>query len=115
MVSVCSHVGHDSHCVDRADVDDVALVARDHRRQHSASDAHRADQVGADDVGPVIGRTLVEPRAPADVVSGIVDQHLDRPECIRDLIEQAVDRGMVGNVEPDRMRPGAEFGREPVE
>jgi hypothetical protein len=76
---------------------------------------HGADQVGADDVGPIVGRTLVEPGASADVMPGIVDQHLDRPERLRHLVEQPIDGGMVGGVEQDRMRHRTEFGRETIE
>jgi hypothetical protein len=82
------------------------------RRQDAACHAHQADQVGLDDAGPIVCRPDIEAGPAADVMSGVVDEDVDRLESIRNMIGQAVHAFGVGNIELDRERAVAHFGGE---
>ena len=79
--------------------------------QQRARHAHQADQVGLDDGGPVVGRAQVEAGAAADVVAGVVDEHVDAPPVGRKVLEDAVDGGLVGDIERQRQGGVAKVGQ----
>ena len=83
-----------------------------HAGQEAAGHPHQADQVGLDDGGPVVGRADIEARPAADVMSGVVDEDVDRLESIRNQVGQAVDGLVVRNIELERKRVVAHFSGE---
>ena len=83
-----------------------------HVGQDRAGDAHQADQIGLDDVGPVVGGAGIEPRPPADIVPGVVDEDVDRLELRGNGVRQAIHGLPIANVELDRKHRVARRGRE---
>ena len=90
----------------------MAGVAHDHVGQDAAGDPHQADQVGRNDVGPVVRRANVETGAAPDIMPGIVDENIDRLEGVGDQFEQPVDVFGVGDVELHRKGIVTHLGRE---
>ena len=72
----------------------------------------RPDQIGLDDRGPIVRRAGIEARPAADVVTGIVDEDVDRLEGVGNEIGQAVHGLGVGNIELDRESVVAHFRGE---
>jgi hypothetical protein len=110
--AVGRHVRNDADGVNRADVDDVARVTPDHVRQEAAGHPHQADQVGLDDAGPVVRRADIEACPAADVMSGVVDEDVDRLEGVRNEIGQAIGGFPVCNIKLDRERVVAQLSGE---
>src|SRR4029079_17388421 len=94
------------------DVDDVARITADHVGQQAAGHPHQADQIGLDDPGPIVRRARIEARPATDVVTGIVNEDVDRLEGVGDEIGQAVHGLGVGDVEFDGECVIAHFGGE---
>src|SRR5271154_3434935 len=87
----------------------MSLISSDHRREDRTSDAHQADKIGFDDRRPVIGWSLIKARASSNVVTGIVDENVNRLEGVGDDIEQPIDRGAGGNIKFDGVGLWTEF------
>src|SRR3954447_2782380 len=110
--AVGGHFRNDAYGVDRTHVDDVARVAPDHVGEDAARHPHQADQVGLNDVGPIVGRTDVETGPAADIMPGVVDEDVDRPKGLRNMIGQALHTLGVCNIHLDRKRIVAHFSGE---
>src|SRR5205085_9105696 len=69
--------------VDRADVDDPAVAAAGHALEHRFGHVEAAAEVDVDDLLPLHAVHPLHGRIAGD--SGIVDQHIDRPDLGLDL------------------------------
>ena len=69
--------------VDRADVDDAAVATADHAVEHGLCHVEAAAEVRIDHVLPLLVVHSLHRRIARD--SGVVDQHVDRPELRFDL------------------------------
>ena len=104
--------------VDRADVDDRSLLARDHATRHDLSDDERAVQVRAHHLAPSVVREFLERHAPLN--AGIVDENVDRTGLALDALNRGFNAGAIGDVERGLMHGGTDAferlrsGSEPV-
>ena len=93
---------------ERRDVDDVARAARHHapHRLLRAVD-HRA-QIEVELAGDAL-RALLGQRGHGHD-PGVVDEHVERPEALLDLVEERDQGRVVGDVDPEPEPAGAERG-----
>ena len=90
---------------DRGDVDDPAVAARDHVRDHGAAGEEAAGQVDVDDAPPDVGIELPG-QAVAAGDAGVVDQDVDPSVVRRGRVRGGFDRRRVGQFDvPYRDRP----------
>ena len=80
----------------RGDVDDRPAAALDHRRQRRAAGVEGGGEVGRDDLVP-LGRLDLEER-PDLRPPGVVDEAVDAPEAVDDLLDQRLRLAAVGDV-----------------
>ena len=97
-----SHVGGEARRVglrpDRADVDDVALLARPHRRQQRQDQPHRTEVVELDRALEVVVAVVGEGDRAADRTAGVVDEDVDVAVVGQHLLGHPLDVLDVGEV-----------------
>ncbi len=82
---------------ERADVDDLAAAsARDHPPRRLAADLKRGGEMRFQDPAPFAGRDI--DHRFAELVSGIVDEDVDREAFGVEMLECRADRRFVGDV-----------------
>ena len=81
----------------RRDVDDRAAPACTHPRQHRLDTASRAAEVDVHDIEVALGARLLDGTVAAD--AGVVDQMIDAPRPIKNVLEALADRLAAGDVE----------------
>jgi hypothetical protein len=94
----------------RADVDDLAALARDHAARHRLADDEHAVDVGAHQLVPVGLREFVERRTALH--AGVVDEDVDRADLALDALDRGGGRVGRGHVERERMHRRA-FAAQP--
>ena len=89
---------------DRGDVDDAAVVLRDHQRHHGAAAEELAVEVDAHHLRPGLRRILPGRHVrPGD--AGVVDQDVDAAERLHGGVARGFDLGELGDVDRDGDRP----------
>src|SRR5580693_4576075 len=86
---------------DRGDVDDAAVVLLDHRGHDRLAADEGPVEIDAQYLAP-----LVEVGLPYRLVdpgdAGVVDENVDLAECLDRGVAGLLDRGKVGDVDPER-------------
>nr|CUV45299.1 protein of unknown function [Ralstonia solanacearum] len=98
---------------DRAQVDDMAAVARHHARQQCTRHMHQPRDIGTDHQIPV-GQAGPMRRLQAERQAGIVDQHVDLPPALRQGPRQGGDGGGILHIQQERQQRIAQFGFERI-
>src|SRR6185503_12927208 len=75
---------------------DAAIAALAHARHHRMAHIEAAGEVDVDHVLPALARHLVQHAVAGD--AGIVDQHVDRPDLVRDLLDAALTGFEIGDI-----------------
>src|SRR6185503_7128983 len=83
---------------DRRDVDDAAVILRDHQRRQRPAAVKRAVEIDRQHVAPGLQRIFPGRHVrPGD--AGIVDQNVDAAERLAGVVARALDLGVVGHVD----------------
>ena len=90
---------------ERADIDDLALLARRHPLGGFAPDHERAGEIGVDHALPIRGGQVQHGLAVLD--AGIVDENVHRDPFRIERLKSGNDGGLVGHVEAGFMDSGA--------
>ena len=93
---------------ERGDVDDVAAPALEHPVQSDSRELHHREQVDLGDQVDLGQRRLAE-RAD-ELEAGVVDEHVDRPDRLLSLPDQAAPFLLLGEVGGDGLHPGSNPG-----